>query len=418
MPPCTAMPATAMCWRPRASPASRVLIITADVAQHPRGHPAVARAQRRSCACWRAPRTCATSTRCIEAGANEVFSGEGEVALALTEAILQRLGATAEQMDRERVRGTRSCLAPSMSRVTSRLAYHVRYRDAGCRSTPVPCAPPCPPERPGISRRPFIRPFRSFGVPLIDGPRQPTAHLVRVTLPDLSVLAASPCRFSPAISPTGRHAANARGCFSAVSAAPRSTWRQAAAGASRWCSQRARLAQSRAGPVASTKSASRADSDDWRLVSLEASNAFAAAGRGMALVPCAGPRRSAHPCRSRGCFSWCSARWRSLLAPGPAPTWLRWPHQIAAGLVIGALTVAWLLPLASNRRVLVTPSVFWVAIGVLFLPALAPVALATLRWATALTGVATRFWRRHATTCERGAASARAGRPGHPPAAV
>ncbi len=38
------------------------------------------------------------------AGANEVFSGEGEVALALTEAILQRLGATPEQMDRERVR--------------------------------------------------------------------------------------------------------------------------------------------------------------------------------------------------------------------------------------------------------------------------------------------------------------------------
>jgi monovalent cation:H+ antiporter-2, CPA2 family len=38
------------------------------------------------------------------AGAHEVFSGEGEVALALTEAILQRLGATPEQMDRERVR--------------------------------------------------------------------------------------------------------------------------------------------------------------------------------------------------------------------------------------------------------------------------------------------------------------------------
>ena len=40
----------------------------------------------------------------IRAGANEVFSGEGEVALALTEAMLQRLGATPEQMDRERVR--------------------------------------------------------------------------------------------------------------------------------------------------------------------------------------------------------------------------------------------------------------------------------------------------------------------------
>ena len=38
------------------------------------------------------------------AGANEVFSGEGEVALALTEAILQRLGATPEQMDRARIR--------------------------------------------------------------------------------------------------------------------------------------------------------------------------------------------------------------------------------------------------------------------------------------------------------------------------
>ena len=39
-----------------------------------------------------------------EAGADSVFSGEGEVALALTEAILGRLGATPEQFDRERER--------------------------------------------------------------------------------------------------------------------------------------------------------------------------------------------------------------------------------------------------------------------------------------------------------------------------
>jgi CPA2 family monovalent cation:H+ antiporter-2 len=39
-----------------------------------------------------------------EAGAEEVFSGEGEVALAMTEAVLRRLGATAEQIDRERAR--------------------------------------------------------------------------------------------------------------------------------------------------------------------------------------------------------------------------------------------------------------------------------------------------------------------------
>jgi monovalent cation:H+ antiporter-2, CPA2 family len=38
------------------------------------------------------------------AGADAVFTGEGEVALALTEAILHRLGATAEQIDRERNR--------------------------------------------------------------------------------------------------------------------------------------------------------------------------------------------------------------------------------------------------------------------------------------------------------------------------
>jgi len=37
-------------------------------------------------------------------GADEVFSGEGEVALAFTTTILDRLGATPEQIDRERAR--------------------------------------------------------------------------------------------------------------------------------------------------------------------------------------------------------------------------------------------------------------------------------------------------------------------------
>ena len=39
-----------------------------------------------------------------EAGAEQVFAGEGEVALAMTEAVLRRLGATADQIDRERAR--------------------------------------------------------------------------------------------------------------------------------------------------------------------------------------------------------------------------------------------------------------------------------------------------------------------------
>jgi CPA2 family monovalent cation:H+ antiporter-2 len=37
-------------------------------------------------------------------GADQVFAGEAEVALAMTEYILRELGATAEQIDRERDR--------------------------------------------------------------------------------------------------------------------------------------------------------------------------------------------------------------------------------------------------------------------------------------------------------------------------
>jgi monovalent cation:H+ antiporter-2, CPA2 family len=38
------------------------------------------------------------------AGGDEAFSGEGEVALAMTEAVLRRLGASPDQVDRERAR--------------------------------------------------------------------------------------------------------------------------------------------------------------------------------------------------------------------------------------------------------------------------------------------------------------------------
>ena len=39
-----------------------------------------------------------------QAGANSIYTGEGEVALAFVEDLLSRLGATAEQIDRERAR--------------------------------------------------------------------------------------------------------------------------------------------------------------------------------------------------------------------------------------------------------------------------------------------------------------------------
>ena len=50
-----------------------------------------------------------------QAGATVVYSGEGEVALAFTETILGRLGATPEQIDRERARVHEEILAPQAS---------------------------------------------------------------------------------------------------------------------------------------------------------------------------------------------------------------------------------------------------------------------------------------------------------------
>ena len=47
------------------------------------------------------------------AGADTVFTGEGEVALAFVESILDRLGATAEQIDRERDRAHRELFGRS-----------------------------------------------------------------------------------------------------------------------------------------------------------------------------------------------------------------------------------------------------------------------------------------------------------------
>ena len=50
-----------------------------------------------------------------KAGADAVFTGEGEVALALTEAILEQLGATPDQIDRERDRAHRDLFGVARS---------------------------------------------------------------------------------------------------------------------------------------------------------------------------------------------------------------------------------------------------------------------------------------------------------------
>ena len=68
--------------------------------RHQRG----ARDQSRTCTSSCAATICATCLPLRSAGAEQVFAGEGEVALAMTEAVLRRLGATPDQIDRERVR--------------------------------------------------------------------------------------------------------------------------------------------------------------------------------------------------------------------------------------------------------------------------------------------------------------------------
>ena len=47
------------------------------------------------------------------AGAEQVFAGEGEVALAMTESVLTGLGATPEQIEHERQRVHDKLFAPS-----------------------------------------------------------------------------------------------------------------------------------------------------------------------------------------------------------------------------------------------------------------------------------------------------------------
>ena len=144
------------------------------------------------------------------------------------------------------------------------------------------------------------------------------------------------------------------------------------------------------------------DSDDWHVISLSASNTYLSLGRAIALVPDqVAPDPPMRP------VVWALLAVLGTLAlafgTGASGSWLRRAHHIASAVAIGALATAWLLPLATDRRVLVTPSIFWVAIAVVFLPAIAAAALAARRWGTALIGASARFWRRHPITCERGA---------------
>jgi CPA2 family monovalent cation:H+ antiporter-2 len=71
----------------------------------------------------------------FRAGADAVFAGEGEVALAMAESVLRELGASAEQIDRER------------ERVRAEL-FGEPARPEPTLPPPVPAAPETPPTKP------------------------------------------------------------------------------------------------------------------------------------------------------------------------------------------------------------------------------------------------------------------------------
>ena len=61
-----------------------------------------------------------------QAGAQRVFTGEGEVALAMTEAVLRDLGATPEQIERERARAREELFGGSDGRDDPNAAARLR----------------------------------------------------------------------------------------------------------------------------------------------------------------------------------------------------------------------------------------------------------------------------------------------------
>ncbi|MBK5295869.1 MAG: sulfatase-like hydrolase/transferase [Vicinamibacteria bacterium] len=242
--------------------------------------------------------------------------------------------------------------------------------------------------------------FRVVRVSLIDGDRRPTGHLVRVTLPDLSALRQSVPILTGRLANGHTRSQRARVLLGDV--------RRAAVHLTPGGSGDFALVLSEGTARAVTGGsggqhvvAVAGDSDDWRLISLDVSNAYAALGRVVAVVPAQVPADApALP-----------AAWALLVVLGAMAmvfgaafntARLRRPHQVAAGVVAVALTLAVLLPLAWDRRALATPSIFWSAIGLLFAPAILAVALKGLAWAAALAAAATRLWRRHPVTCERG----------------
>lgn len=142
------------------------------------------------------------------------------------------------------------------------------------------------------------------------------------------------------------------------------------------------------------------DTDDWRLTALAVANAYLALDGVVAVVPRQVMARApALPVTALVLVTLGALAVSAGLGFRTAP--VRTPHQIVAGLILLAIAAVVLVPITSDRRVLVTPLAFWTAIGLLALPALAHAGRTASRWAAALVASATRTWRRHPVTAER-----------------
>jgi hypothetical protein len=234
--------------------------------------------------------------------------------------------------------------------------------------------------------------FHAVTVPIIADVTRPAGRVARIVLPDLSSLRSSP----PIISGHLQNSAAASvrvdvmlgsGTRASVNLAPGRDGRFVL-----------RLSDGAALALANEAAVRYAidlvgDRHEWHVISMRASNAYAGIGTLVSLVPA-----DVAPTAASG------IPWAVLVGLGALSFGLRrafstktqQAHRVSAIAIAVAMAIVWWLPGMSDRRVLVSPLVFWLMAGVLFAPGLVGAARLGL-------DVGARIWRRHPTTCERGA---------------
>jgi hypothetical protein len=243
------------------------------------------------------------------------------------------------------------------------------------------------------------RSFRAVTVPIVQDVTQPAGRLVRVSVPDLSLLQHTPPLFTGRLGNISSRRQRVRVILGGVVRAevemgPGSQGRFGlvlSEGSSR----------AFADPNAGHRIDLLGENGEWHVLSVEASNAHAALGRLAAVVPAvvaAAPPNVA--------LSWAVLAALSLLAltsGGAGAVPFRRARFVAAMGASAFLVALCALPLTSGYRLLIAPPLFWTTIALLFSSVTINVARHTGRFSLRMRPRVATWWRRHPTTCERGA---------------